>query len=77
MVETKKKEEVYKFRRHIRLTGIRELKDTQKGRTAVIWCSGPTFAAYDDGKIPDDWVRFSGSLYASIPRRKILLAPIL
>lgn len=58
MVATKK-EEAYKFRRNIRLTGIRELKDTKQGKTAVIWCSGPTFSEYDDGKIPDDWSRFS------------------
>lgn len=54
-----KKEESYKFRRNIRLTGIRELKNTEKGKTAVIWCSGPTFSQYDDTSIPDDWVRFS------------------
>ncbi len=59
MVETKEKEEAYKFRRHVKLTGIRSLKGTEKGRTAVIWCSGPTFSSYDDKEIPEDWVRFS------------------
>ncbi len=58
MVATKIKES-YKVRRNIRLTGIRELKNTEEGRTAVIWCSGPTFSQYDDTVIPDDWVRFS------------------
>ncbi len=58
MVATKEKED-YKFRRNISLTGIRDLKDTRQGKTAVIWCSGPTFSKYDDGKIPEDWSRFS------------------
>ncbi len=58
MVETKK-EDAYKFRRHVKLTGIRSLKGKDEGRTAVIWCSGPTFSSYDDSEIPDDWVRFS------------------
>ena len=58
MVETKT-QEAYKFRRKTRLTGICDLKDTKKGKTAVIWCSGPTFSSYKDTEIPEDWERFS------------------
>ena len=57
MAETKEKD--YEFRRKVKLTGIRSLKGKDEGKTAVIWCSGPTFSTYDDSEIPDDWVRFS------------------
>jgi len=59
MVETKKQDDAHKFRRKTKLTGICDLKDTKKGKTAVVWCSGPTFADYKDTEIPEDWERFS------------------
>lgn len=39
------------------LTGIEELEGTLEGRSAAIWASGPTFADYNDGLVPEDVVR--------------------
>jgi hypothetical protein len=50
----------YFFRRSkTPLTGINDLKGKYAGKTAVFWCSGPTFATYDNARVPEDWVRFS------------------
>jgi hypothetical protein len=48
----------YKWRNCF-LNGMVELKDKHKGGSCVVWCSGPSFAEYDDSLVPDSWPRFS------------------
>lgn len=43
--------------RGTQLTGIQELEGSLEGRDAVIGCSGPTFASYNDEEIPEHVVR--------------------
>lgn len=45
--------------RGTQLSGICELKDKYSGETAAIWCSGPTFADYDDALVPSHFQRFA------------------
>lgn len=45
---------MFKFR-NTRLSGLADLRGSHAGETAVITCSGPTFAAYRDEPFPRDW----------------------
>jgi hypothetical protein len=42
-----------------KLTGITQFKNTHEGGTALICCSGTTFAKYDDKWAPRSWKRFA------------------
>ena len=41
------------------LSGISHLKNSYRGETAVIGCSGTTFSDYDDSWAPKTWKRFA------------------
>lgn len=43
----------------VKLTGLKELKGAFKGETAVVGCSGTTFARYNDDLPPRAWKRFA------------------